>query len=152
MQTRGIVVGHGLDVIGLDDFSRLLKPPANHYLDRHFTKAELADVGGGARQLERLAGRFAVKEAVLKALGVGWGDGIAFTDVEVSTLQSGAPAVALKRQLLALAQSRAISGWHVSVSHTSAVVVASVIAVSSMQLPTEPNRSTQDNLLVESAP
>jgi holo-[acyl-carrier protein] synthase len=128
-QPRGIVVGHGVDVVDLDDFSRLLKAPARDHLDRHFTKVELADAGDGIRQLERLAGRFAVKEAVMKALGVGWGDGIAFTDVEVVTLPSGAPSVSLRRQLLTLAQSCAISGWLISISHTNTIVVASVIAV-----------------------
>jgi holo-[acyl-carrier protein] synthase len=126
---RGVVVGHGIDIVEINDFSRLLKEPARSFLNRHFTDAELADAGNGANQTEKLAGRFAVKEAVMKALGVGWGDGIAFTDVEVVTLQSGAPTVVLRRQLAALQSERAISGWFVSVSHTNSLAVASVIAV-----------------------
>jgi holo-[acyl-carrier protein] synthase len=70
-----------------------------------------------------------VKEAVMKALGVGWGNGIAFTDVEVITIESGAPTVKLKRKLATLEQERGIAGWFVSVSHTSAIAVASVIAI-----------------------
>lgn len=127
---RGIVVGHGLDVVDIDDFSRLLSEPACSYLDRHFTNEEIASAGGGATQVQRLAGRFAVKEAVMKALGMGWGNGVAFTDVEVITLETGAPTVLLRRKLASLERERAIVGWLVSVSHTNTVAVASVIALS----------------------
>lgn len=127
---RGIVVGHGLDVVDIDDFSRLLNEPACSYLDRHFTNEELAAAGDGVTQVQRLAGRFAVKEAVMKALGMGWGNGVAFTDVEVITLESGAPTVLLRRKLAALERERAIVRWLVSVSHTRTIAVASVIAIS----------------------
>lgn len=129
-QKRGVVIGHGLDVVDIDDFSRLLVNSARSFLDRHFTDDEIATAGVGVAQGQRLAGRFAVKEAVLKALRVGWGDGVAFTDVEVVTLESGAPTVRLKRKLAALAAERAITEWFVAVSHTSTVAVASVIATS----------------------
>lgn len=127
---RGLVAGHGLDVVDIGDFSRLLSEPASSYLDRHFTNEELAAAGGGTNQVQRLAGRFAVKEAVMKALGMGWGNGVSFTDVEVVTLETGAPTVLLRRKLAALEQERAIVRWLVSVSHTSSVAVASVIAIS----------------------
>ena len=128
--TRGYVAGHGLDVVDIADFSRLMNVSARGFLDRYFTESELAAVGDGANQVEKLAGRFAIKEAVLKALGVGWGDGIAFTDVEVVTLGSGAPTIQLHRQLGALEKEREIIGWFVSASHTSLVAVASVVAIS----------------------
>ncbi len=130
MVTRGIVVGHGLDIVDIGDFSKLFNEPAINFLDRHFTCDELTAAGDGVTRIQRLAGRFAVKEAVMKALGVGWGNGIAFTDVEVITLVSGAPTVLLNRKLAALEQERGIVGWFVSVSHTSAVAVASVVAIS----------------------
>lgn len=132
MLTRGIVVGHGLDVVDIGDFSRLFSEPTVDFLDRHFTDDELTAACGGVTRIQRLAGRFAVKEAVMKALGVGWGNGIAFTDVEVITLESGAPTVVLKRKLASLEKERGIVGWFVSVSHTSAIAVASVIAISDL--------------------
>lgn len=128
---RGFLVGHGLDIVDIADFSRLLRYPAKDYLDRYFTKAEMEAAGDGVTRIQRLAGRFAVKEAVLKALGTGWGNGIAFTDVEVVTLESGAPTVVLKRKLSELAQAQTLSRWLVSVSHTNTVAVASVIAIGS---------------------
>lgn len=126
---RGMVAGHGLDIVDITDFSRLLHEPASKFLDRHFTEAERRDAGEGVNQSQKLAGRFAVKEAVMKALGVGWGDGISFTDVEVTILQSGAPTVVLHRRLVTLAQDRNITDWFVSISHSGTVAVASVIAV-----------------------
>ena len=125
-----MVVGHGLDVVDIEDFSRLLSEPAYSYLNRYFTNEELTAAGGGVTQIQRLAGRFAVKEAVMKVLGMGWGKGVAFTDVEVVTLETGAATVLLRRKLASLAQERKIIGWLVSVSHTRTVAVASVIAVS----------------------
>jgi holo-[acyl-carrier protein] synthase len=131
LPTVGLAVGHGIDLVELDDFARLLKEPACAFLGRHFTTRELADASQGGNRLEKLAGRFAVKEAVLKVFGVGWGDGIAFTDVEVLNAPSGAPTVSLKRQLETLQVERRICGWLVSVSHTNRLAMASVIAVCS---------------------
>lgn len=129
MVTCGKLVGHGLDMVDIGDFSRLFCEPAVNFLDRYFTKDELAAAGGGMTRMQKLAGRFAVKEAVMKALGVGWGSGVAFTDIEVITLETGAPTIMLKRKLAELEQERGIVGWFVSVSHTSATAIASVIAL-----------------------
>ena len=118
-----------MDAVDIADCSRLMILAAGKHLDRYFTEKELADIGHGTRQVERLAGRLAIKEAVLKALGVGWGDGVAFTDVETVSNDSGAPAVVLHRRLSALEKERSIGRWLVSVSHTNSVAVASVICV-----------------------
>lgn len=132
MVNRGVVVGHGIDIVDIEHFSTLLKEPARSFLDRYFSDEELLAAGVGVTKAQKLAGRFAVKEAVMKAIGVGWGNGIAFTDVEVVTQESGAPTVKLKRQLAFLEQQQSINRWFVSVSHTDAVAIASVIAVSNI--------------------
>lgn len=129
MTPSGYIVGHGVDAVDIADCSRLMALAAGKHLDRYFTATELADIGHGARQVDRLAGRLAIKEAVLKALGVGWGDGVAFTDVETVSKNSGAPAVVLHRRLSALEKERSIGRWLVSMSHASSVAVASVIGV-----------------------
>jgi len=130
LQSFGNVVAHGVDVVELPDFARFVNTQASHHLDRYFTQGELAAVEvGSSRAEERLASRFAVKEAVMKALGTGWGDGIAFTDVEVVSQRNGAPMVVLHRRLVAIANERGITHWLVSASHTSTIVMASVIAL-----------------------
>jgi holo-[acyl-carrier protein] synthase len=125
------VVAHGVDVVDTADFARLVNKQASNFLDRYFTVAELAAADEGGDRTERLASRFAVKEAVLKALGTGWGDGIAFTDVEVVSQRTGAPSVVLHRRLVSIADQQGISNWLVSASHTSSIALASVIALGS---------------------
>ena len=127
----GNVVAHGIDVVDVADFSRLLNEQAGDFLDRYFTPGELATANEGGNRIERLASRFAIKEAVLKALGTGWGDGIAFTDVEVVSQRTGAPTVVLHRRLVAIADEQGIVRWLVSASHTTMVAMASVIALAS---------------------
>lgn len=127
----GNVVAHGVDVVDMADFSRLMNEQAGGFLDRYFTLGELATADEGGNRIERLASRFAIKEAVLKALGTGWGDGIAFTDVEVVSQRTGAPTVVLHRRLVTIADEQGIVRWLVSASHTTAVAMASVIALTS---------------------
>lgn len=123
------VVAHGVDVVDTADFGRLVDKQASDFLDRYFTPTELATADEGGDRTERLASRFAVKEAVLKALGTGWGDGVAFTDVEVVSQRSGAPAIVLHRRLVTIASERGIVHWLVSTSHAGTIAMASVIAL-----------------------
>jgi holo-[acyl-carrier protein] synthase len=123
------VVALGIDVVDTADFSRLMNKQASNFLDRYFTAGELAAVEGSRNRIERLASRFAIKEAVLKALGTGWGNGIAFTDVEVVSQPTGAPSVVLHRRLATIAEEQGIALWLVSSSHISSIAMASVIAL-----------------------
>lgn len=132
-ELRGhVIVGHGVDIVDISDFNRLFTEKMLPFLNRNFTETEIANAGVGVNRVAKLAGRFAVKEAVLKALGIGWGDGIAFTDVEVITLETGAPTVRLYRRLAELETKHQIVDWLVSTSHTSFVAFASVIALRSV--------------------
>lgn len=123
------IVGHGVDVVDVVDFSCLMRNTELRYLDKYFTQEELGAIDESEYQLKRLAGRFAIKEAVMKALGIGWGKGVSFTDVEIITLESGAPSIVLKRELETLEKERQISKWLVSMSHSKLFAVASVIAI-----------------------
>lgn len=124
----GAVVGHGVDVVDILAFSRLVSACGSSP-SPHFTSAELLEIGSAGNRHERLAGRFAIKEAVMKALGVGWGDGVAFTDVEVSADELGAPTVVLRRKLLDVQNRKSISRWSVSSSHAGSIAFASAIAL-----------------------
>jgi holo-[acyl-carrier protein] synthase len=76
-----------------------------------------------------LAGRFAAKEAVLKAMGTGWAEGIAWTEIEVAARASGQPELRLSGKAAELAAKQGISSWQISISHTEGQAMASVIAV-----------------------
>lgn len=126
-----IIVGHGIDIVEADFFQRFGRDLPATALTRYFTAAELAHAGTGPHRAEHLAGRFAAKEAVIKALGTGWIDGIAWTDVEIVALPSGAPQVVLHARCSELAAAQGIASWFVSISHTATTAVASVLAVAS---------------------
>ena len=124
------LIGHGIDLIDVTAFGALISLATDaQSLGRYFTPSELADSGSGAEQMQKLAGRFATKEAVLKALGVGWGDGLSFTDIEIVVDALGAPQILLHGRANSLAAERGIDKWLVSTAHTTTSVVASVIAL-----------------------
>lgn len=125
----GSILGHGIDLVEIDAFHRMLGLADEHALARYFTPSELEDAGDGATRIGKLAGRLAVKEAVLKALGLGWGDGISFVDVEIVVGPLGQPDVVLHRSVKSVASDRRIRRWFVSTSHTASTAVASVIAL-----------------------
>src|SRR5579884_2242310 len=122
------VIGHGLDIVEVEHFRQLCENPGDGtLLASYFTPSELALVGSGPARAQRLAGRFAAKEAVLKALGVGWAQSIAWTDIEINALPSGAPVVVLHFRGAELATERNITSWLVSISHTATFAAATAI-------------------------
>jgi holo-[acyl-carrier protein] synthase len=122
----GGVCGIGVDAVDVVRFRQVLERRPG-IVDRLFTEAERAYAARSADPGPRLAARFAAKEAVLKALGVGVGEA-GFRDVEVVRADSGAPGLVLTGRAAALSVGRGISRWHVSLTHTDAVAVASVVA------------------------
>lgn len=124
-----MVIAHGIDMVDIASTERLLLEPTQQFLTRCFTEQEQASAGNDARRGARLSGRFAVKEAVLKALGTGFGNGIGFRDVEVVNLPTGAPTVVLHGGAFDRAQTLGITRWLVSTSHEGGLAVASVIAL-----------------------
>ncbi len=122
----GAIRGIGIDAVDLDRFRATIgRRP--QLADRLFSAGERADVALSVDPVPRLAARFAAKEAVMKALGVGIG-AFAFTDVEVVSHLSGAPGLRLRGAAAALAGAAGVAGWHVSLTHTGLVAVASVVA------------------------
>jgi len=123
------IVGHGIDLVETARLRRLAQDHGQHFLDRCFTPAEQAYCAANRkRYFEHLAGRFAAKEAVLKALGTGWRAGIAWTDVEVINSHGGQPQVRLTGQCARIAAERGIDRWLISISHVETHALASAIA------------------------
>src|SRR6266851_1397207 len=89
------IVGHGIDLVDIAELRRWVEDPRDPLIPRCFVREELDEIGAGQNRIERLAGRFAAKEAVLKALGTGFGDGVAFTDVVIHRAACGPPQVRL---------------------------------------------------------
>jgi holo-[acyl-carrier protein] synthase len=121
------VIGVGIDVCDVERMRRALARTPG-FAARVFTEDEQAYCRKRRDPVERFAARFAAKEAVLKAMGVGLG-ACAFRDIEVVRAESGAPSLDLRGAAAKLAAARGIANWHVSLSHTSTVAEALVIAV-----------------------
>ncbi|HYA67271.1 MAG TPA: holo-ACP synthase [Acidimicrobiales bacterium] len=122
----GAVSGIGVDAVDVGRFRALLERRPG-VVDRLFTTSEYAYAAVSHDPAPRLAARFAAKEAVLKALGVGIG-AADFRDVEVKRDENGAPLLELAGRAAALAAERGVARWHVSLTHTDTVAVASVVA------------------------
>ncbi len=123
------IVGHGIDIVDTSRVARLLDQHERRFLLRCFTEHEQACAADRRHRLEFLAGRFAAKEAIMKAVGTGWRNGIAWTDAEVVREASGRPIVRLHGQLADIAAERGIDQWWISISHIRTHATASAIAV-----------------------
>ena len=125
------ILGHGIDLVEIARIGEMVRRHGDHFLDRCFTAAERAYAEASAkRRDEHLAARFAAKEAVLKALGTGWRQGIAWTDVEVVREPSGQPTVRLSGEAARVADAMGVTQWMLSLSHTDTHAMASAIALS----------------------
>jgi holo-[acyl-carrier protein] synthase len=123
------LVGIGLDLIDLNHFSAHYSDNDPDILARCFTEQEIVDAGSGEDRLERLAVRFAAKEATFKSLG--GGQGIALTDIEYCHSDQGQPHIVLSGAAKVLAKLRGATTFYISVSHSASSAAAVVIALSS---------------------
>lgn len=125
----GIIAGIGVDACEIARLKRALAGPAGaRFRKRVFTAGEQAycDARGRAR-FESYAARFAAKEAAMKALGTGWGQGLGFTDVEVTREGNAAPQLVLHGEAARLAVTLGIARCHLSVTHTRTTAIAWVL-------------------------
>ena len=117
------IAGVGVDAVDVERFGAVLgRRP--RIAERLFTDGERAD---GAGDAQRLAARFAAKEATMKALGGGIGS-FGWRDVEVLRAASGEPSLRLSSAAEGLALERGVARLHVSLTHTASVAVAMVVA------------------------
>lgn len=111
--TPGGIVGLGLDIVELERISAALERHGARFVERYTTEAERR----GGERLSRLGGLFAAKEAVLKALGTGWGEGLGLRQVEVLPDPLGAPRVTLYGAARERAAALGAAAVHVSITH-----------------------------------
>ena len=123
----GAVVGIGTDLVDIERM-RAVIARRPRFVARVFTEGERAYCSATRDPSERYAARFAVKEAVLKTLGVGLG-GADFADIEVIRLESGQPQLRVSGRAAALAAERGIGHWLVTLSHSRYLAQAVVIGL-----------------------
>jgi holo-[acyl-carrier protein] synthase len=122
----GVILGIGIDAVDIARFRKSLeRTPSMHR--RLFTDRELAYVAPKADPVPSLAARFASREAVMKAMGLGLG-AFGFHDVWVDHRESGEPLLNVTGRAAELANDRGIGTWHLSITHTDQVAIAYVVA------------------------
>src|SRR5437764_15316663 len=91
-----MIIGMGIDVEEVERVKGAMERQGERFLRRIFTEKERAYCEQFKDKYERYAGRFAVKEAAMKALGTGWSGGVRWVDIEVLRVRGGRPTLALK--------------------------------------------------------
>ncbi len=122
-----MIVGIGVDIVEVGRVRDLLARYRNRFVHRVFTEAEARYAGRSIREAERLAGRFAAKEAVLKAFGTGKTQGILWRDVETVRGPMGKPEVKLYGKASKFLETLGGNRIHVSITHDGGKAVAFVI-------------------------
>tara|TARA_B000000441_G_C21720503_1_gene338801 strand:- start:475 stop:849 length:375 start_codon:yes stop_codon:yes gene_type:complete len=120
------IICTGIDIIEIDRIQNVLSRYGNRFLNKIFTPDEIQYCRGRS---PNLAGRFAAKEATMKALKTG-ARGVSWKDIEVIKASNGAPSIKLYNRALARSESLGVSSLSISFSHSRDYAVASVIASS----------------------
>ncbi len=97
-------------------------------MNRVFTEREQSDADSVRNRIEKLAGRFAAKEAVLKLIGTGWRGKIAWTDIEIVNSPTGQPIVKTSGEVRRIAAEAGIEQITLSITHTANFAIASAVA------------------------
>lgn len=123
------VIGLGIDVVDLRQIGPMISRPDGIFIARCFTAAERDAAGEGPHRTGRLAGRFAGKEAVLKAIGTGWIEGISWADIEIRQDPSGAATPVLYGRCAEAARALGVRAWLLSICGCDSYAYASAIAL-----------------------
>ena len=123
------IVAHGIDLVDCPRIEQMVKEHGKRFLNRIFTIAEQSYATANKNKIEKLAGRFAAKEAILKLIGTGWRGKIAWTDIEVVNNPAGSPQVTLSGEVEKIAAKLAIKHISVSITHTANFAIASAVAL-----------------------
>ena len=123
------IVAHGIDLVDCPRIEQMIERHGERFVNRVFTAAEQAYARANKNEIEKLAGRFAAKEAVLKLVGTGWRGKIAWTDIEIINNASGQPEVTVDGEVKKIAHELGIEHISVSITHTANFAIASAVAL-----------------------
>lgn len=125
----GPVIGIGTDIIECARIANMIEKHGELFLNRVYTRNEIAYCSCRKSTNQHYAGRWAAKEAVLKALGTGWAQGIQWTDVEVVNEIGGRPHIELSGQAKTISSQMGIREVLISISHCRGYAIAYATAV-----------------------
>jgi holo-[acyl-carrier protein] synthase len=122
-----MIVGLGVDITEVDRMEGAIARRGRAFLERLFTPAEIRYCEKHRNRAERFAGRFAAKEAAMKALGTGWARGVRWVDIEVVREPSGKPTLKLSGATRAIADQLGVKNIAVTITHDGNTALAQVI-------------------------
>ena len=122
-----MVVGLGLDIAEIDRIAAALTRHGAPILQRLYTPREVAYCESYRHKFERYAGRFAAKEATMKALGTGWRLGVRWRDIEVVREASGKPTLQLEGAARQFAERLGVKNISLTITHSGNLALAEVI-------------------------
>jgi holo-[acyl-carrier protein] synthase len=122
-----MIVGLGVDITEVDRVRGAIERQGERLLKRVYTEKERAYCEKFKNKYERYAGRFAVKEATMKALGTGWSRGVRWVDIEVVREMSGKPRLELRGETKKIAEKLGVKHISVTITHTANQALAQVI-------------------------
>ena len=121
-----MILGTGVDLAEVDRIRAAIGRYGRRFIERIYTPAEIAYVERKANRFERYAGRFAAKEAGMKAIGTGWKQGVRWQDFEVANLPSGRPTLKLHGEAERIARQLGVKLISLSITHTAELGMAHV--------------------------
>jgi holo-[acyl-carrier-protein] synthase len=125
-----MIIGIGTDIVEHAQNAKLLTfDELGRFPDRILSENE-ASIYKQKPTIAFISGRFAAKEAVLKALGIGMYDSISLKNIEIKTTKHGKPTVALSGEIKIVAEDMNVKKWHLSISHSENFSIAIAIAES----------------------
>ena len=123
------IIAHGIDLVDFPRIESMIDRHGGRFLNRVFTEREQSEADSVHNRVEKLAGRFAAKEAILKLLGTGWRGKIAWTDIEITNNSMGQPNVELTGEVKRIAVEAGIEQVTLSITHTANFAIASAVAL-----------------------
>ena len=120
-----LIIGIGTDVVEIDRIASSIERFGNRFLEKILTRQERDHLP--TRPTNHVAGRFAAKEACVKALGTGFSQGIGFKNIDVVSLDSGQPTIVLNGPALERSASLHVHRIHLSITHGRDIASAMVI-------------------------
>jgi holo-[acyl-carrier protein] synthase len=121
------IIGIGLDLVKISRIRALAERWHDRFLHRLYTEEERRLSSHRASPYPFLAGRFAAKEALLKALGTGWSAGVQWLDIQVLNDRAGRPIATVEGRTQALVREAGITGIFISLSHDGEYAIAEAL-------------------------
>lgn len=122
-----MILAIGIDIVEVARIERAIERLGRRFIERIFTDAEARYCDGRPAAAIHFAGRFAAKESAMKALGTGWGEGVAWRDVEILASEVGAPRLAFHGVALERFRDLGAARAFVSISHSGGLAVAQTL-------------------------